>query len=150
MRVAHSLSVMRRVICVTVGEGYVMSRQRQQQLDSSSSSQADISPQSTSMKITVTSRPTSSTPHKHTTHQQLQVLFIQGLIESFVNPRLGQHYVTKKRNLPIKKLKMKQNMEIVEGLNPRLAQILTSNPSYIWGSGVYDTPLVSYTEILVD
>ena len=73
MRIAHTLVVMRGVICVTVGEGDVMSRQRQQQLGISSS-QADISPQSTPMKITVTSRPTSSTPHKHTTHQQQQVL----------------------------------------------------------------------------
>mgnify|MGYP001800777478 CR=1 FL=1 len=75
MRAALTLCVMQCVICVTVGdeEGDVMSRQRQQ-LGISSSSQADISPQSTPMKITVTSRPTSSTPHKHTTHQQLQVL----------------------------------------------------------------------------
>ena len=81
---------MRRVICVTVGdeEGDVMSWQRQQQLDISSSSQADISPQSTPMEITVTSRPTSSTPHKHTTHQQLQVLVILGRIKSLSTPDL--------------------------------------------------------------
>ena len=74
---------MRRVICVTVGdeEEDVMSWQQRQQVGISSS-QADISPQSTPMKITVTSRPTSSTPHKHTTHQQLQVLVIQCRIKS--------------------------------------------------------------------
>ena len=75
MIAAHTLSVMRHVICVTVGdeEGDVMSRQQRQQL-SISSRQAEKSTQTTPMKITVTTRPTSSTPHKHTTHQQLQVL----------------------------------------------------------------------------
>ena len=36
---------------------------------------------------------------------------------------------------------MKKIVETVEESNPRLAQILTISPGYIWGSGVFNTPL---------
>ena len=41
----------------------------------------------------------------------------QGRIESICKPRLGQPKVTKKHNLPIKRLKMKYNFEKKE-MNP--------------------------------
>ena len=40
---------------------------------------------------------------------------------------------------------MRRNIEKLEDYDPRLAQILTINPTYIWGLGVFNTPLIFNT-----
>ena len=67
--------------------------------------------------------------------QLISIDFLAGVYRHFVNPRLTLQKVTKWHNLPIKRLEMKQSMEEVAKFNPRLAQIPTINPRYMWRSG---------------
>ena len=69
-------------------------------------------------------------------------MVIRGVLNYFANPRLGLQKATKKNSLLFKTLKIQLNIEKVARANPRLAQIAKTNPRYIWGSGVFNTPLM--------
>ena len=49
--------------------------------------------------------------------------------------------ITERHNLPLKRLKTKKKIEEVGESKPRLAQIITIKPRYIWRRGVFNTPL---------
>ena len=66
----------------------------------------------------------------------------QGRIELLGQPEIWI-VESHKSNLPIKRLKIKQNNENVAKSNPRQAQTPTINPSHIWGSGVCNMPLTA-------
>ena len=59
----------------------------------------------------------------------------------FVNPRIGLEKVTKRHNLPIKRLKVINWKSCKIQPQISLAWIPAFNPRYIWGSGVFNTPL---------
>ena len=63
----------------------------------------------------------------------------QGRTESHCQPKIRTAQCHKKHQKPILRPKIKQSTETVVEYNPRLAQNLPVNSTYIWGSGVSNT-----------
>ena len=66
---------------------------------------------------------------------QYKYLKTRCVLNHFVNPRLRLQKVTKRPNLPRKRLEMKQSTKKVAKSNPTLAETPTINSR--WGSGVF-------------
>ena len=73
---------------------------------------------------------------------QYKYLKTRDVLNHFVNPWLRLQKVTKRPNLPRKRLEMKQSTEKVAKLNLTLAETPTINSRFIWGSGVFKMPLL--------
>ena len=65
----------------------------------------------------------------------------RGVLNCFVNPKLGRLLSHNKAKFDHKRLKMRWDVEKVEEYNSRLAPVLTINHSYFWGSGIFNTPV---------
>ena len=71
------------------------------------------------------------------------IISVMGVLNHFVNPRLRRQKVTKRHDLPIKRLEMRKSTEKNSKANPRLAPFATIKPRFIWESRVFNTPLLS-------